>query len=101
MRGTSPKRSTLIFGKKGELASRYIGPFRIGPDRIMSRVGDVAYRLELTVELTRTHDIFHVSMLKKYVPNPSHVIQYEPLQIRENATYVEKRMRIIDIKEQV
>lgn len=52
-------RGTLIFGKKGKLASRYIGPFRI-----KSRVSDVAYRLEQTLELTGIHDIFHVSMLK-------------------------------------
>ena len=39
-------------------------------------------------------------MLKKYVPNPSHVLQHEPLEIREDASYVEKPVRIVDTKEQ-
>eukprot|EP00268_Persea_americana_P029317 TRINITY_DN28365_c4_g1_i1.p1 TRINITY_DN28365_c4_g1~~TRINITY_DN28365_c4_g1_i1.p1 ORF type:complete len:125 (-),score=17.01 TRINITY_DN28365_c4_g1_i1:117-491(-) len=54
----------------------------------------MAYRLEFPLELTGIHDVFHVSML-------SHVIQHEPLEIQEDATYVEKPMRIIDTKEQV
>lgn len=82
-------RGTLGFRKKGKLAPRYIGPFRI-----KSKIGGVAYRLEFPLELTRIHDVFQFLML-------SHVKQHEPLEIREDATYVEKPMRIIDTKEQV
>jgi hypothetical protein len=64
------------FGKKGKLSPRYIGPFEI-----LERVGPVAYRLD------GIHDVFHVSMLMKYIPDPSHIIKYEPLQIQENLTY--------------
>ena len=90
----SPVRGTLRFGQKGKLARRYIGPYEI-----LSKVGDVAYRLAFPPELSRVHNVFHVSMLKKYVPNPSHVLQHEPLEIREDALYVEKPVKIIDTKE--
>ena len=91
----SPVRGTLRFGQNGKLARRYIGPYEI-----LSKVGDVAYRIALPPELFRVHNVFHVSMLKKYVPNPSHVLQHEPLEIQEDASYVEKPVKIIDTKEQ-
>ena len=91
----SPIKGTLRFGQKGKLSSRFIGPYEI-----LSLVGDVAYRLALPPELSSVHNVFHVSMLKEYVRDPSHVLQHEPLEIREDATYVEKPIRIIDTKEQ-
>ena len=66
----------------------------------MSRIGDVAYRLALPLELSGVHNVFHVSMLKKYISDPSHVLRHEPLEIWEDATYIEKLVRIIDTKEQ-
>ena len=45
------------------------------------------------------HNVFHVSTLKKYVRDPSHVLRHEPSEIREDVTYVEKPVRIIDMKE--
>ena len=65
----SPMKGVMRFGKKGKLAPRYIGPFEI-----RSRVGEVAYRLILPHELSRIHPVFHVSMLRKYIPDPSHVL---------------------------
>ena len=65
----SPIRGTLRLGQKGKLARRYIGPYEI-----LSKVGDVAYRLALPPELSEVHNVFHVSILKKYVPNLSHVL---------------------------
>lgn len=91
----SPIRGTLRSSQKGKLAMRYIGPYEI-----LSKNGDVAYRLALLPELSGVHNVFHVSMLKKYIPNPSHVLQHEPLKIRENASYVEKPVKIVDTKEQ-
>ncbi|KAJ8630515.1 hypothetical protein MRB53_023838 [Persea americana] len=73
----SPARGTLIFGEKGNLAWRYIGPFEI-----RTRIGDVAYKLQLPPELSGVHDIFHVSMLKKYVEGPTHTLHYQPLDIQ-------------------
>ena len=66
----------------------------------MSKIGDLAYRLALPPELSGVHNVFHVSMLKKYVPNPLHVLCHEPMEIREDATYVEKSIQIIDAEEQ-
>ncbi|XXG53634.1 hypothetical protein AAC387_Pa03g1701 [Persea americana] len=57
-------------------------------------------RLALPPELSSVHNIFHVSMLKKYVPDPLHVFRHEPLEIKEDATYVGKPIQIIDTKEQ-
>ena len=61
----SPMKGLRRFDKKGKLAPRYIGPFEI-----QSRVGEVAYRLILPHELSRIHPVFHVSMLRKYIPDP-------------------------------
>lgn len=83
----SPVRRTLRFGEKGKLAPRCIGPFRI-----KSKINDVAYRLEFPLESIETQDVFDISMLKHHVPDPSHMIQHEHLQIREDATYMEKLM---------
>jgi hypothetical protein len=51
--------------------------------------------------LVGTHDIFHVSMLRKYIANPDVVVEYEPLEIQEGLTYVEELEKIMDRKEQV
>ena len=64
----------MRFRKKGKLSLRYIGLYQI-----IERVGEVAYRLALPPELARVHNVFHVSMLRRYVSNPSHVILPQPL----------------------
>ena len=56
------------------------------------------YKLRLPPNLSSVHDIFHVSMLRKYVYDPSHVFEYEPLMVHENLTYEEKPVRILDQK---
>ncbi|XXG52995.1 hypothetical protein AAC387_Pa03g1177 [Persea americana] len=92
----SPTQGTLRFGHKWKLSRRYIGPFEI-----LERIGEVAYRLALPVALSGVHNVFHVSVLKKYIADPSHVLQYEPLELQPNVNYVERPSRIIDTKEQV
>ena len=67
----------------------------------MSKVGPVAYKLKLPPELSRIHDTFHVSMLRKYIPDPSHVLREQPVQLKENLTYEETHVQIVDRKEQV
>ena len=66
----------MRFGKKGKLSPRYIGPYEI-----LERIGELAYRLELPPELSQLHDVFHICMLRKYVPSSSHVIQHEGVEI--------------------
>ena len=58
----APWKGVIRFQKRGKLNPRYIGPFRI-----IERIGPVAYRLELPLELSCIHNVFHVSMLRKYV----------------------------------
>ena len=60
-----------------------------------------AYRIALPPDLVRTHDIFHVSILRKYITNPDVVVEYEPLKIQEGLVYVEEPMKIVDKKEHV
>ena len=64
-----PKRGVIRFGKQGKLSPRFIGPFEI-----LERVGAVAYRLALPPSLSGVHEVFHVSMLRKYTPDPAHVV---------------------------
>ena len=68
---------------------------------MIERIGEVAYRLALPPALSRLHDIFHVSMLKKYVHDPSHVLSYESLSVDPKLTYEEKPVEILDRKDKV
>ena len=67
----------------------------------MSKVGQVAYKLKLPPKLSRIHDTLHVSMLKKYIPDTSHVLREQPVQLKENLTYEETHVQIVSRKEQV
>ena len=64
-----PKRGVVRSGKRGKLSPRFIGPFEI-----LERIGVVAYRLALPPNMSGVHEVFHVYMLRKYTPDPSHVV---------------------------
>ena len=81
----------MRFGKKGKLAPRYIGPFEI-----RARVGEVAYKLVLPPELSRIHPVFHMSMLRKYIMDPSHVLQPQAVELSEDLTYDEFPVEVVD-----
>ena len=83
----------MRFGSKGKLSPRYIGPYDI-----LERVGPLAYRLALPPELARIHNVFHVSMLRRYRSDPSHVLKDSEVQVYENLTYVEEPVSIVDQK---
>ncbi|XP_020263061.1 uncharacterized protein LOC109839042 [Asparagus officinalis] len=85
----------MRFGRNGKLSPRYIGPFEI-----LERVGVVAYKIALLLELAKIYNVLHVSMLRKCVLDQSHVLNYEPIGIREDLTYSEYPVRILDWKEQ-
>ena len=89
-------KGVMRFGKKDKLSPRYIGPFES-----LDRIGPVAYRVALPPALAGVHNVFHISMLRKYIPDPTHIIDYEPLQIQEDMTYAEEPIRILEKKEQV
>ncbi|XP_039113924.1 uncharacterized protein LOC120249470 [Dioscorea cayenensis subsp. rotundata] len=72
----SPIKGAVRFGKRGKLNPRYIGSFEI-----VERVGAVAYRLALPPDLAQVHNVFHISMLRKCLSDPLHVIQQEPVEL--------------------
>ena len=86
----SPTKGIKRFGMQGKLDPRYIGPYEI-----LRRVGEVAYELALPPQLAKVHNVFHVSQLRRYVFDPSHVLQYEPIQLVESLQYEEKPLRIL------
>lgn len=79
----SPWKGIMRFGKKGKLSPRYIGPYEV-----IDKVEMLAYRLALPPELAQIHNVFHVSVLRKYVPDSSHILQTEPVELQKDLTYV-------------
>ena len=64
-------------------------------------MGPVAYRLDFPPNLSKVHNVFHVSMLGKYIPDPSHVLRDWPVELKDNLTYKEQPMQIVDRREQI
>ena len=83
-------RGVTRFGIKGELAPRYVGTIEI-----TERVSDVAYCLRLSPQLGHVHDVFHVSMLKKYTCDPTHVLPNANIQLQPYMTYEEYATEIL------
>ncbi|XP_016755229.1 uncharacterized protein [Gossypium hirsutum] len=77
--------------RKGKLSPRFIGSYQI-----LKRVGPIAYQLELSPELDRIHDIFHVLMLRCYRSNPTHIVPVEEIEVRPNLTFEEELVQIVD-----
>ncbi|CAJ2642348.1 unnamed protein product [Trifolium pratense] len=75
--------------KSRKLTSKFIGPYQI-----LKRVGKVAYRIALPPSLANLHDVFHVSQLRKYVRDPSHVIESDDVQVRDDLTVETVPLRI-------
>ena len=87
-------RVTPTTGVGRALKAKKLTPRFIGPYQITSRVGKVAYRVALPPNLSNLHDVFHVSQLRKYIPDPSHVIQMDDIQVRDNLTVETMPLRI-------
>ena len=86
-----PNKSTIRFGKGTKLSPRFIGPFEI-----LERIGPVAYRLALPPHLYRTHNVFHVSVLRHYIADESHKIHWKDLQVSDEGTFTAEPLRILD-----
>jgi hypothetical protein len=71
-----PHKSSINFGKGAKISPRFVGPFEI-----VERKGPVAYRLALTDSFRCMHDVFHVSVLRHYISDPTHVIDMISLQV--------------------
>ncbi|KAK6139106.1 hypothetical protein DH2020_027151 [Rehmannia glutinosa] len=87
----SPRKGLINPKKGGKLSPRYVGPYKI-----LQRIGKLAYRLVLPAPYAGMHDVFHVSRLKKYQPDPEHIITRDTPPLMENLTYTERPIRIID-----
>ncbi|XP_017647696.1 uncharacterized protein LOC108487867 [Gossypium arboreum] len=87
----SPCKKVLRFGRKGKLSPRFIGLYRI-----LKHVGPVAYQLELPSKLDRIHDVFHVSMLRRYQSDSSHVVSVKEIEVRLDLTFEEESVHILD-----
>ncbi|GJY46469.1 putative reverse transcriptase domain-containing protein, partial [Tanacetum coccineum] len=87
----SPWKGVVHFGKKGKLAPRYVGPFEI-----LERIGPVAYRLRLSVELSGVHDTFHVSNLKKCLTDASLHVPLDEIKDDKTLRFVEEPVEIMD-----
>ncbi|GJY37067.1 retrotransposon protein, putative, ty3-gypsy subclass [Tanacetum coccineum] len=87
----SPSNGVICFGKRGKLNLRYIGPFRI-----ISKVGTLAYRLELPEQLRRVHSTFHVSNMKKCFVDEPLAIPLDEIQIDDKLHFIKEPVEIID-----
>ncbi|KAJ9547520.1 hypothetical protein OSB04_020063 [Centaurea solstitialis] len=87
----SPWKGLIRFGKKGKLSPRFVGPFEV-----VERIGPVAYRLDLPLELSSIHDTFHVSNLKKCLSEETVVLPLEEIQFDEQLRASEEPIEILD-----
>ena len=80
----------MRFERKGKLSPTFIGPYEV-----IEKVGPMAYRLALPSELEKIHNVFHVSMLRRYRSDPSHVVPSEIIEFRPDLTYEEEPVEIL------
>jgi hypothetical protein len=85
-------RSSLKLGSCAKLASRFFGPFEI-----LERIGRVSYMITLLASMS-VHNVFHVSLLKKYIPDANHVIDWNVIQVEQEGAFHVHPMRILDQK---
>ena len=84
------------FGKRGKLSPRFIRPFEI-----LERVGTVAYQLALPPSMSGVHEVFRVSMLRKYTPDPAHVVDWGQIEVDTDGTFEEGPVCILDSRDEV
>ncbi|GJR11534.1 putative reverse transcriptase domain-containing protein [Tanacetum coccineum] len=87
----SPWKGVVRFGKRGKLNPRYVGPFKV-----LKKVGAIAYKLELPQELSRVHNTFHVSNLKKCYSDDPLAVPLEGLHVDDKLHFVEEPIEIMD-----
>nr|GFC44095.1 putative reverse transcriptase domain-containing protein [Tanacetum cinerariifolium] len=91
----SPWKGVVRFGKQGKLNPRFVGPFKV-----LERVRDVAYKLDLLQELSRVHNTFHVSNLKKCHANETLAVPLDGLHFDDKLHFVKEPVEIVDCEVQ-
>ena len=91
-----PKRGVGRFGKRGKLSSRFIGPFEI-----LERVGTIAYRLALPPIMSGVHEVFHVFILRRYTPDPAHVVDWGEIEVDTDGIFEKGPVCIMDNRDKV
>ena len=86
----------VSFGKRGKISPRFIKPFEI-----LERVGIVAYRLALLPSMSSVHEVFQVSMLRRYTPDPAYVMDWGENEVEADGTFEEGPVCIMDSQDQV
>jgi len=89
-------RVTPTKGIGRAIKSKKLTPKFVGPYQILKRVGPVAYEVALPPQLANLHNVFHVSQLKKYVSDPSHILAEDEVQVKENLSFEAQPIRIVD-----
>ena len=90
------KRVVIRFGKRGKLSPRFIGPFEI-----LEMIGVVADPLALPPIMLGVHEVFHVSMLRKYTPDPGHVVDWGQTGVDTDGTFKKGLICILDSRNHV
>ena len=91
-----PKRGVVRFGKRRKLSPRFIGPFEI-----LERIYIVAYRLAMPPSMSGVHEVFHFSMLRKYTPDPAHVVDWGQIEVDTDGTFEEGPVCILDSRDKI
>jgi hypothetical protein len=92
----SPTKGIVCFGATGKLSPRYIGPFVI-----IARVGSLTYRLQFPYSMKGVHNVFHISMLRKYLPDPEHKIDLGSITVPQDLTMECCPVRILESSERI
>jgi hypothetical protein len=86
-----PHKSSIKFGKGAKISPRFLGPFKF-----LERKGTMAYRLAFPYSLRRMQNVFHVSILRHYVSDPTHVIGMSSLQVSDEGAIMMEPIHILD-----
>lgn len=86
----SPWKKVIRFRRKGKVSPRFIGPCEV-----VEGLDPVAYQLKLPQELDKIHDVFHVSMLKRYCTNSYHIVAIDEIEVRPYLNYEEELVKIM------
>ncbi|XP_060212027.1 uncharacterized protein LOC132639603 [Lycium barbarum] len=87
----SPMKGVMQLGTKGKISPHFIDAYEI-----VRRIGKVAYELKLPSGMAMVHPVFHISILRFYKPDPSHIWTHEEIEVNEGFSYEEEPVQILD-----